>query len=170
MEDLASLRVGLKKRRPVGPSGPRIFLTGSTLAVGDYKVVDLIEENGASLVIEEFSEGMRDYWQEIGGEDIPLRSIAKAYFLEKTPPAFFRGVMKERFQALLSFVKDFQVDGVVWYSLMYRECYDIEGYFFRDPLEKIGIPLLKISSEYDASEAGALRTRLETFVEGLRKR
>ena len=46
-------------------NGPRIMLVGSTMAEGDDRVIELIEHNNASIVIEEFSEGIRHYWQKV---------------------------------------------------------------------------------------------------------
>ena len=168
-EILESLAVEFRGLQALHSGGPRILLTGSTLAQGDYKVVDLLEEAGASIVMEEFSEGLREYWQNVGTEGDGIRALAEAYFAQKIPGAFFRGVMRERFNFLSTLTRDFKVDAVVWYSLLYRECYDVEGALFRKELEKLNIPLLQISSDYDPVEAGALRTRIETFVETLRR-
>jgi benzoyl-CoA reductase/2-hydroxyglutaryl-CoA dehydratase subunit BcrC/BadD/HgdB len=74
--------------------------------------------------------------------------------------------MKERFGYLKKLIKEFKVEGVVWYSLMYRDCYDREGLLFSQILDKeIGIPCLKLNSDYDAAETGQMRTRVETFIE-----
>ena len=54
------------KEQAVSPSeGARILLTGSTLAMGDYRVPDMVEEAGGSIVIEEFAEGIRPYWENV---------------------------------------------------------------------------------------------------------
>ena len=45
------------------PGGPRLLLMGPNLAHGDSAILDLIEGGGGSVVVEEFFEGMRYYWQ-----------------------------------------------------------------------------------------------------------
>jgi benzoyl-CoA reductase/2-hydroxyglutaryl-CoA dehydratase subunit BcrC/BadD/HgdB len=51
---------------------------------------------------------------------------------------------------------------------MYRDSYDIESYYFPETLKReTGLPMLKIESDYDPAEIGPMRTRVETFVEGL---
>jgi benzoyl-CoA reductase/2-hydroxyglutaryl-CoA dehydratase subunit BcrC/BadD/HgdB len=167
---LESLCDELKVKDAPSLGGPRVLLTGSTLAVGDSKVVDLLEEAGASIVIEEFCEGMRNYWQIVDANDDPMQALANSYFARRVPCAFFRGAAKERFDFLLRLINDFKVDGVVWYSLMYRDSYDIEGYLFRRALEKLNIPMLRLSSDYDAAETGTFRTRIETFIDTIKKR
>jgi len=169
-EALELFRDEIKKKTPPDLEKPRILLTGSTLAVGDYKVIDLLEEAGASVVIEEFCEGLPDYWQAIDTDDDPMHALAANYFANSVPGALFRGSTKERFAFLLRLAQDFKVDGIVWYSLMHRETYDIEGYLFHEVANQHGLPMLKVISNYDASETGAIRTRIETFIETIKAR
>jgi benzoyl-CoA reductase/2-hydroxyglutaryl-CoA dehydratase subunit BcrC/BadD/HgdB len=166
VSELESISKELEKRETPRREGPRIMLTGSTMAEGDYKVIDLLEETGASIVIEEFSEGVRHYQQRIEPNGDLIRALADRYLRRRVPPAFFHGVIKNRFDYLLKLVKEFKVDGVVWYSLMYRDSYDREGLLFPQALKKErGIPLLKLNSDYDIAETGPMRTRIETFIE-----
>jgi len=166
VSELESISKELEKRETPQREGPRIMLTGSTMAEGDYKVIDLLEETGASIVIEEFSEGVRHYQQRIEPNGDLIRALADRYLRRRVPPAFFHGVIKNRFDYLLKLVKEFKVDGVVWYSLMYRDSYDREGLLFSQALKKErGIPLLKLNSDYDIAETGPMRTRIETFIE-----
>jgi benzoyl-CoA reductase/2-hydroxyglutaryl-CoA dehydratase subunit BcrC/BadD/HgdB len=144
---------------------PRLLLTGSTLAMGDYKVHDLIEQNKASIVIEEFCEGTKCYWNDVITNGNLLKTLADCYFMKRVPGAFFRGAAHERFEFLLKLIKEFKVDGVIWYSLMYRDSYDAEGHLFGSVMSRLKIPFLKISSEYDDSEKGALQIKIETFIE-----
>ena len=167
---LESIRDEIKVKTVPTMKRPRMLLTGSTLAVGDYKVIDLLEEAGASVVIEEFCEGLTDYWQTVDTDSDLIYALATNYFTNRIPGAFFRGAAKERFDFLLKLAKDFKVDGIVWYSLMYRETYDIEGYLFHEVTSKLGLPMLKVVSNYDASETGAIRTRIETFIETIKAR
>ncbi len=169
-ESLESIRDEIKVKTASAMKRPRVLLTGSTLAAGDYKVIDLLEEAGASVVIEEFCEGLTDYWQTVDMDGDLMYALATNYFTKRIPGAFFRGSTKERFDFLLKLAKDFKVNGVVWYSLMHRETYDIEGYLFHEVASKLGLPMLKIVSNYDASETGAIWTRIETFIETINVR
>jgi benzoyl-CoA reductase/2-hydroxyglutaryl-CoA dehydratase subunit BcrC/BadD/HgdB len=141
------------------------MLTGSTLAFGDSKVIDLIEQTGASVVIEEFCEGIESYWENVETNGDLLHALADAYFTRKIPGAFFRGAVKERFARIQKLAEDFNVNGMVYYSLMYRDAYDTEAYLFGRETKKINLPFLKLTSDYDASETGALKTRIEAFIE-----
>jgi len=136
LDSLKSIWEALRKKSSFDHTGPRILLTGSTLALGDYKVIDLLEDAGASIVIEEFPEGLLNYWRNIDMNDNPLQAIAQSYFTKSVPPAFFRGSAKERFEFLLHLATDFKVNGIVWYSLIYRDTYGIEAHIFRRLLEE----------------------------------
>lgn len=165
---LESLYDELRIKDEDGNKRPRVLLTGSTLAQGDSKVTDMVEAAGASIVMEAFCEGMRDYWQSVDTHGDPVQSLANALFTNRVPGAFFRGAARERFDFLLNLARDFRVNGAIWYGLMYRESYDIEAYLFPRIMEPLGVPVLKLTSDYDASGAATLRTRIETFVETIR--
>lgn len=163
---LESLFQELKEQR--GTKGPRILLIGSTLAEGDYKVYDILESAGANVVMEDFSEGIRPYRGEVQSNGDLLASLADYYFLKRQPvPAFFRPATEKRLSFLFELAKEYKVDGIVWYSMLYREAYDIEGVYFSRQAEKKGFPFIKIVSDYDPVEYNSLQTRLGAFIESL---
>jgi benzoyl-CoA reductase/2-hydroxyglutaryl-CoA dehydratase subunit BcrC/BadD/HgdB len=162
---LESIYRELKGKPASNPKGPRILLTGSTLAMGDYKVLEMAEGAGASIVIEEFAEGVRHYWENVRLNGDLMQALADRYFRRRVPPAWFRP-SRERLDYLIEIARDFNVDGIIWYQLMYRSSYDIQAFYFEKLLKKeLDIPMLKLESDYDVSERGPLRTRIETFVE-----
>ena len=94
-----------------------------------------------------------------------MEALADCYFMRRVPPAWFRPG-KERHDFVIKLARDFDVSGVIWYQLMYRESYKIESYYFPDILKKeTGLPMLTVESDYDQSETEQLRTRIETFIE-----
>ncbi len=170
IDALESIHQELRERPQSGTEGPRILLTGSTLAMGDYKVLEMTEEAGASIVIEELAEGIRHYWENVQVNGDLTEALADRYFRRREPPAWFRP-SRERLDYLIELAKDFNVDGIIWYQLMYRSSYDIQSFYFEKIVKKeLDIPMLKIESDYDVSERGPLRTRIETFVEIIKAR
>ena len=148
--------------------GPRILLTGSTLALGDNRVTDVVEDAGGVIVIEEFAEGIRPYWEDVRLDGDLMEALADCYFMQRVPPAWFRPG-KERRDFVIKLARDFDVSGVIWYQLMYRESYKIESYYFPDLLKReTGLPMLTLESDYDQAETEQLRTRIETFIETIR--
>ncbi len=158
----------LKEAVPLQKDGPRILLTGSTLAAGDSKVMEIIEDAGGMIVMEEFAEGIRPYWNDVKLDGDLMVNLAQSYFMDRVCPGWFRPGA-ERLDFLINLAKEYRVDGVIWYQLMYRESYKIESYFFPAMLKKqTGLNMLVLESEYDAMETGPMRTRIETFIETLR--
>jgi benzoyl-CoA reductase/2-hydroxyglutaryl-CoA dehydratase subunit BcrC/BadD/HgdB len=163
---LESLSEELKEKQ--GTKGPRILLIGSTMAEGDYKLYDLLESAGANVVMEDFSEGLRPYRGEVESNGDLIESLADYYFMKREPlPAFFRPSTEKRLSFMINLAREYKVDGVVWYSMLYREAYDIEGVYFRHYLEKEGLPFIKIVTDYDPAEYSAIQTRIGAFIESI---
>jgi benzoyl-CoA reductase/2-hydroxyglutaryl-CoA dehydratase subunit BcrC/BadD/HgdB len=158
----------VKESAPSIIKSPGILLTGSTLARGDSKVIDIIEESGGVVLMEEFAEGMRPYWCNVKLEGDLMSNIAESYFMDRICPGWFRPGT-ERLDFLIKLAKEYHVDGVIWYQLMYRESYKVESYFFPDILKReTGLNMLTLESEYDKAEIGTMKTRIETFIETIR--
>ncbi len=155
--------------KPLSKGGPRILLTGSTLASGDTKVMDIIEESGGMVVMEEFAEGMRPYWGSVELDGDLMSDLARAYFMQRVCPGWFRPGT-ERLDFLIKLVEEYRAAGLVWYQLMYRESYKVESYFFPEILkQKTGLNMLVLESEYDTgAEMGTMKTRLETYIRTIR--
>jgi benzoyl-CoA reductase/2-hydroxyglutaryl-CoA dehydratase subunit BcrC/BadD/HgdB len=159
----------VKDRSPLPKDDPRILFTGSTLARGDSKVMDIIEDNGGAIVMEEFAEGIRPYWGKVKTEGDLMANLAESYFMDRICPGWFRPGT-ERLNYLVKLAKEYNTAGLIWYQLMYRESYKVESYFFPGILKKkTGLPMLVLESEYDATETGPMKTRIETFMETIRR-
>jgi benzoyl-CoA reductase/2-hydroxyglutaryl-CoA dehydratase subunit BcrC/BadD/HgdB len=151
-------------------SGPRVLLTGSTLAYGDSKILTLIEEAGGAIVMVHFAEGLRDYGEDVSANGNPMEALADAYFQRRIGPAWFRP-SKDNRDFLIRLAKEFLADGVVWYGLMYRDCYTVQSTLVPKLIkEATGLSTLVIESDYDEQEAGPLRTRVETFIEMIKRK
>ena len=165
IEILESFIEELKKSVPLSKDGPRILFTGSTLAQGDSKVMNIIDDSGGLIVMEEFAEGIRPYWSNVKLDGNLMANLAETYFMDRVCPGWFRPGT-ERLDFLINLAREYHPVGVVWYQLMYRESYKVESHFFPSMLKKeTGLPMLVVESEYDAMETGPMKTRMETFIE-----
>ena len=74
----------------------------------------------------------------------------------------------------MKLAKEYKVDGLIWYSPMYRDESDLESAWFSEWwTEEVKLPIIRFETEYDPYEkydVGPLKTRVETFVETLKKR
>jgi benzoyl-CoA reductase/2-hydroxyglutaryl-CoA dehydratase subunit BcrC/BadD/HgdB len=169
VETLESLSRELEEEHLKTPEmGPRILLTGSTLAYGDSKIIALTEEAGGAVVMEHFAEGLRDYWDDVATGGNPMEALADSYFQRRIAPAWFRP-SKEYRDFLIKLAEEFFADGVIWYGLMYRDSYTVQSTLVPKLMkEATGLSTLVIESDYDMEEVGNLRTRVETFIEMIR--
>ncbi|MBN1627800.1 MAG: 2-hydroxyacyl-CoA dehydratase [Deltaproteobacteria bacterium] len=147
---------------------PRLLIAGPNLSRGDYSLLKTVEDSGGKVVIEDIFEGIRYYWHNIERNGNPIESIAGGHIRGRVPGAFMRSSSKKRLEFLLGLIEDFHVSGVIWYELLCCEFYDEESYLFNKRLRERGIPMLTVESNYDASEAGPLKTRIDAFIEMIR--
>lgn len=147
----------------------RLMITGPNIAFGDYKVLEIAGELGAQVVAEEFFEGVRYYWGNVEQSGSPMEALANRYLKNRVPNAVMPAAASKRYDFLAGLVKDFRVEGIIWYQLLFCETYDIESFYFVHKMKQSGIPVLKLQSDYDVLDRGSIKTRMEAFVEMLKK-
>jgi benzoyl-CoA reductase/2-hydroxyglutaryl-CoA dehydratase subunit BcrC/BadD/HgdB len=156
----------LLSKGPAAAAGsPRILLIGPNLGIGDYTILELIKAAGGEVVIEEICEGLRYYWKDLSTEGDLWQSLARGYLIDRIPCAFMRRSTQERFDFTLKLIKDFKIDGVVWYQLVCCETYDSESYYFSHKLGDLKVPMLLLESDFSTSTTGQIKTRIEAFTE-----
>ena len=146
----------------------RILITGTPLAIPNWKLHHIIETSGAAVVCEEMCTGTR-YFENLVDEtqttlDDQYMALAKRYM--KNNCACFTP-NTGRIEDILRLAKEYDVDGVIDVNLKFCSIYDIEGYSVEKALKEAGIPVLGIETDYTDTDAEQLRTRIEAFVEML---
>jgi len=66
--------------------------------------------------------------------------------------------------------KKLHANGVIHYSLQFCQPYIMESSPVEKELEKSHIPTLRLETDYSGEDAGQLKTRIEAFVERLKKK
>jgi benzoyl-CoA reductase/2-hydroxyglutaryl-CoA dehydratase subunit BcrC/BadD/HgdB len=150
----------------------RILLTGSPTVFPNWKVPTIIEELDGILVADEFCTSNR-YLNDMvaideGTRSNMLHAIADRYLLPSTCPIFSNTI--DRQDRLLQLIDDYQVEGVIYHILKGCHPYDVETKIIEQLMEKKGIPMLKIETDYSPQDVEQLRTRIEAFQETLKGR
>lgn len=150
---------------------PRILIMGRAVALGDYMVPSIIEASGGSIVGEFLDEAIRPFNCDIDLEGDVIDAYAAAMYDKKVPITIFQPSWDTRFEHLEKLIKEYRIDGILWYQLAFDEIYDMEFTVLRAKLAKMGMPVMKLESSYEYSrEAMApLTTRLESFVESIKE-
>lgn len=153
----------------VFPEGTkRIMLTGTPMAIPNWKMHHLIETSGAAVVVEECCTGTR-YFENLVDEtqetlDGQIAALASRYM--KNNCACFTP-NDGRIDDILRLAKEYHVDGVIDVDLMFCTLYDVEGRSVATALKEVGIPHLSLETDYTDNDAEQLRTRIGAFIEML---
>lgn len=153
----------------VVPAGTkRILVTGTPLAVPNWKLHNIIETSGGAVVCEEMCTGTR-YFENLVDEtkttlDEQFMALSQRYM--KTNCACFTP-NTGRIDDLLRLAKEYKVDGVIDCSLKFCCLYDTEKYSVSRALKEAGIPVLSLETDYADTDAEQLRTRIGAFIEML---
>ena len=153
----------------VFPAGTkRILLTGTPLAIPNWKLHHIVETSGAAVVCEEMCTGTR-YFENLVDDscqtlDEAYMALAQRYM--KTNCACFTP-NTGRIDDLLRLAKEYKVDGVIDVNLKFCCLYDTEGYNVEKAMKAAGIPVLGIETDYTDTDAEQLKTRVQAFVEML---
>ena len=146
----------------------RILVTGTPMAVPNWKLHNIIETSGGAVVCEEMCTGTR-YFENFVDEskttlDEQFMALSERYM--KTNCACFTP-NTGRIDDLLRMVKEYKIDGVIDCSLKFCCLYDTEKYSVSRALKEAGIPVLSLETDYADTDAEQLRTRIGAFIEML---
>jgi len=161
----------VKGRRHGPPKKPARLLVYGTVE-DNAAFIELVEESGANVVIDDLSFGTRTYWHDVELTDNPLIGIATRYLAKIPCPRTYKqrtGThqqdLENRFGYLGDFVRDFNVNGVIIYVLRYCDTHAFDVPDVKEYLKGRGIPVLDIEDEYSTSSFARLKTRVQAFLE-----
>jgi len=153
----------------VFPAGTkRILISGTPMAIPNWKLHHIIETCGAAVVCEETCTGTR-YFEHLTDEsastvDDQIQALAERY-MNINCACFTPNTA--RTDDIIRLAKEYHADGVIDINLKFCSLYDTEGYKVEKALKEAGIPVLGIETDYTDSDAQQLRTRISAFIEML---
>jgi len=148
----------------------RILVTGTPLAIPNWKLHHIVETAGAAVVVEESCTGTRYFEQLVdeSGSTIEEQVGALAERYMKTNCACFTP-NPGRIDDIIRLADEYKVDGVIDVSLQFCNLYSTESYLVKQALASRDIPIMHIETDYSEQDYEQLRTRVEAFLEMLRK-
>jgi benzoyl-CoA reductase/2-hydroxyglutaryl-CoA dehydratase subunit BcrC/BadD/HgdB len=153
----------------VFPAGTkRILLTGTPLAIPNWKLHHIIETSGAVIVCEENCTGTKFFTNYVDESQTTLEGMYQALaerYMKINCACFTPNAA--RIDEVLKLAKEYEVDGVINTNLKFCTTFKTEAPALEKALEEAGIPVLDIETDYTDNDAGQLRTRVEAFVEML---
>lgn len=150
-------------------TAPRIMISGSPMALPNWKIHNLIESAGGIVVNEESCIGTRYYTdnipENIKSLDEQLSALTERYM--KINCACFTP-NDERIDQVFKEYRESKADGLLHYSLQFCHTYNIEAIKIKEVCDKEGIPFLSIETDYSSEDIGQLQTRIEAFLEQIK--
>lgn len=155
-----------------GKISPRIVYTGSPPIFPNYKIPLIIEQSDAIIVADETCSSNRMFNDRVSVDEWFLNdmvdSIADKYLKGCTCPIFTKN--NDRIRRIIDLVKSYHADGVIYQAFAGCQVYEMEQRSVLAAMEKEGIAILYIESDYSPSQQGQLTTRVEAFIESLKNR
>lgn len=153
----------------VAPKGAkRVLITGTPMALPNWKLHQIVETAGGVVVGEEMCTGSR-YYEKLVSEDAStldemLDDLAAKY-LDINCACFTPN--DGRLDDVVRMARELNADGVIDYSLQFCGTYQIESTAVQKRVRESGLPVLSIDTDYSAEDVGQLSTRVEAFLEML---
>ncbi|MFX0081672.1 MAG: 2-hydroxyacyl-CoA dehydratase subunit D [Candidatus Hodarchaeota archaeon] len=145
----------------------RIMVIGSMLDEPEY--MKTIEDLGGLVVTDSLCLGTRYFWDLVDETKDPIDGLTERYLSKISCPRMTDGQPK-REEFMMDLIKQFNVDGVIFQRIKFCAIWWSEIFMLRNKLEKESIPFLELEREYVLSGAGAMKTRVQTFMEILEGR
>jgi len=153
----------------LGTSRARVLLTGVPVVRGAERVVDLIEGAGALVVAMENCTGLKPILEDVQVDaPDPIAALARKYY---HLPCSVLTPNPRRLDTLRGLARKYSVECVV--DLVWQACltYDVESAHVRRLCEQeLGLPYLKIGTDYSPGDSARITSRVEALLETVRSR
>ncbi len=145
----------------------RVLMTGVPIVHGAERVLDLVEASGGLVVAMENCTGLKPILEDVDAAAPDLvRAIAERYF---RLPCSVMTLNDRRLDQLRRMAASYRPECVV--ELIWQACltYDVESSRIRRLAEEeLGLPLLRIETDYSPSDSARIATRVEALFETVR--
>lgn len=144
----------------------RLMITGTPMAIPNWKMHSIIEGLDAQIVVEETCTGTRYFENEVSTEGETVENLIKNLadrYLNINCACFTPN--DGRIDDILRYVDEYKVDGVVYYNLSFCHTYSVEYKRVEKALKERNIPVIMIETDYSTEDSGQIKTRVEAFLE-----
>jgi len=155
---------------PLKSSAPRLLFTGSPPIFPNLKLPLLVEQAGAVIVADETCSSERllhdaAVYDEKNLNDM-VPALADRYLKPCTCPCLAPNT--DRSKKIFELIRSNRVEGVVYQAFSGCLPYEMEQRAIGDMLNREGIPMLFVETDYSPEDQGQLSTRVEAFIESIK--
>ena len=159
----------LGRKEPCSEMGSRVrvLMTGVPMAHGSERVLDIIEDSGGLVVAMETCSGLKPILEDVDLDVAdPIDALADKYF---HLPCSVMTQNDRRLDSIGQLAETYRPDCVI--ELIWQACltYDVESRRVRRYAEEqLGIPYLRIETDYAPSDSARIAVRVEGLFETIR--
>lgn len=149
-------------------AGPvRVLMTGVPLVHGAERVLEIVENNGGLVVAMENCTGLKPVLEHVDASaSDPLIALAEKYFHIPCSVMTRNDRRQEMLRQLVETYRPACVIELIWQACL---TYDVESYAVRQFVEQeLGLPYLKIETDYSPSDSARIAVRVEALFETIR--
>ncbi|AUN19147.1 3-hydroxyacyl-ACP dehydratase [Clostridium botulinum] len=144
----------------------RILITGTPMALPNWKLHSIIESLDAEVVVEETCTGTRYFEGEVSEKGETLEELIKNLadrYLNINCACFTPNT--GRIDDIIKYTKEYEADGVIDTNLSFCHTYAVEHRDVEAKLKEKNIPIMHIETDYSTEDSGQIKTRVEAFLE-----
>ena len=165
---LKELLEDLKEAEGVKDYRARLMIVGGILDDPGY--IKVIEEQGGLVVTDMLCFGARVFLNDVAeGDGDPLMALARYYIVDHPSCPRMFGDYPRRAGFVRDMIREFKVDGIIGERLLFCDLWTVEHYQLAKEFKPEGIPYLSLDREYLLAGIGQLRTRVQAFLETIRR-
>lgn len=156
-----------QKSMAVRENQPRILLTGSPVVFPNFKLPLMIEEMGGLLAADETCMGERGLYDPPAIADRSVDGIMRALANRATRPCTCPSFTdnRRRIYRIRQLIENYRIQGVIYHVLRGCLVYDYEYAALEEELGRLGIPVIRVETDYNEEDVEQLRIRVEAFLE-----
>ena len=158
-----------QKTGNIKDSSVRVLMTGVPIVHGSERVLDIIESHGGLVVCMDNCTGLKPILEDVD-ETIPdpIVALAEKYF---RLPCSVMTKNDRRMDVLRNLFSEYRPQCII--ELIWQACltYDVESYLVKKLAEEeLGIPYLRIETDYSPSDSARIALRVEALFETVQER
>ncbi len=142
----------------------RVLLTGVPIVHGAERVLDIIESSDGLVVAMDNCTGLKPILEDVDeNADDPIVALAQKYL---NLPCSVMTINDRRMEVLRQLTQEYKPDCII--ELIWQACitYDVESYLVKKlAVEELGIPYLRIETDYSPSDSARIALRVEALME-----
>ena len=168
-EMLKSIISEVSERREYQPSRTRVLFYGGQ--IDDAALVDIIEDCGANVVMDDLCTTARWFWRDVDLDGDPMHNLCQHYLDHIMCPRTLRqgeshiSELENRFGHLNRYATEFNVTCAIAHTMRLCDTFEFDVPDLEAYMAEHKLPLLNLEVDYNLGNVEQLRTRIEAFLE-----